>query len=145
MEAFSYSVSRDLRAPIRHINGFTKILFNKIESPDSLLFSCKSKILTATNKMSAMIDSLLSFSRLGRKKLSFSAFSLEKLINEIIEELKPDTAKREIEWRINRPLPFINGELLKTCCLIQLSILQRMKMQLLKLHQKKKVTKTKFV
>jgi PAS domain S-box-containing protein len=114
LESFAYSVSHDLRAPIRHINGFLHLLFDleKDHSPEALDYF--RKINLATHRMSVMIDSLLSFSRLGRKKLKMESIDLNQLVHVIIESFQPDIGDRKIRWKI-ADLPVICGdfELLK--------------------------------
>jgi PAS domain S-box-containing protein len=106
LEAFAYSVSHDLRAPIRHIDGFVKLMYSKITNHSDSIANYYSKIELASQKMSSMIDSLLSFSRLGRKELSLTLINMQVLIQEIIEEISPDLEKRKIKWNIE-PLPDI--------------------------------------
>jgi light-regulated signal transduction histidine kinase (bacteriophytochrome) len=109
LEAFAYSVSHDLRAPIRHIDGFLKILYANIKDPSKEVTDFYKKIEAAAARMSTMIDNLLSFSRLGRKELTVSSVSLSALINEIIEQSVPDTENRKIKWIIKN-LPDIAGD-----------------------------------
>lgn len=106
LEAFAYSVSHDLRAPIRHIDGFVKLMYNKIKEPPEIITAYYNKIEAASSRMSSMIESLLSFSRLGRKELNLSLTDLSALIKEGIEDLEPDTGERKIRWNIS-PLPHI--------------------------------------
>ncbi len=101
LEAFTYSVSHDLRAPIRHIDGFIRLMFAKIPKPDDAVGEYYNKILAAIQRMSTMIDSLLSFSRLGRKELNIKRVNLNTLVSEVIDIFKPDTDKREIVWAIS--------------------------------------------
>ncbi len=100
LEAFAYSVSHDLRAPIRHIDGFVKLMYSKIPGPNESISAYFNKIEAASNRMSSMIESLLSFSRLGRKSLTLSETNLQMLIKEVIEDMEPDLAGRDIKWNI---------------------------------------------
>jgi PAS domain S-box-containing protein len=109
MEAFSYSISHDLKAPLRHIKGFVSMLYSSIDSPQDNTTICINKINNATSKMSSMIEALLDFSRLGRKNIVFKHIILSDLIEEIVHELKPDYADRDIEWKISA-LPEISGD-----------------------------------
>lgn len=109
LEAFAYSVSHDLRAPLRHIDGFNKLLYNQINEPSALINNYFQKINTSSQRMSAMIDDLLTFSRLGRKELVLNEVNPNDIINEIIEQLAPDIANRNIRWTI-QPLSTVNGD-----------------------------------
>jgi PAS domain S-box-containing protein len=109
LESFAYSVSHDLRAPIRHIDGFTKLLFGRIEHPDEIIKGYFDRIEGSTRRMSAMINSLLSFSRLGRKELTLSEVDLSQLMAEIIDIFKPDTEQRRVVWEV-RALPCIHAD-----------------------------------
>lgn len=109
LEAFAYSVSHDLRAPLRHIDGFVRLMYSNVASPSDSIKSYFEKITNASKRMSGMIDELLTFSRLGRKELALSPVDLNLLINEIIEAIKPDITNRNVTWRIN-PLPVVPGD-----------------------------------
>jgi len=109
LESFAYSVSHDLRAPLRHIDGFTKLLYNQISTPSPLINNYFQKINTSSQRMSSMIDDLLTFSRLGRKELVLAEVKPNDIINEIIEQLAPDIASRNIRWTIHQ-LSIVNGD-----------------------------------
>lgn len=100
LEAFAYSVSHDLRAPLRHLDGFARLMYSRIESPDPTVADYFKKINDSSKRMAGMIDDLLTFSRLGRKELNLSTVNLNALIKEITEQFKPDTASRNIVWNI---------------------------------------------
>ncbi len=100
-EAFAYSISHDLRSPLRHIEGFLRLLINKMDTQDETVKGYFEKIYMASNRMSAMIDDLLLFSRLGRKELDVKPVDLNILINELIEQFKITYQNREIEWKIS--------------------------------------------
>ena len=102
LETFAYSVSHDLRSPIRHIDGFVKLMYSKISERSDQVSDYYNKIEAASQRMSSMIDSLLTFSRLGRKGLSLSLTDLQSVVNEIVEEVKPDVGKRDIKWNISQ-------------------------------------------
>lgn len=100
LESFAYSVSHDLRAPIRHIDGFVKLMFSKIPDPSESVSNYYNKISAASQRMTSMIESLLSFSRLGRKELVLTDTDINSLVYEILEDMKPDIGDRKIKWNI---------------------------------------------
>ena len=109
LEAFAYSVSHDLRAPLRHIEGFSKFLKSSIKDPSSETNNFLNKINEANSKMVSMINDLLKFSRLGRKALEKTSVDLNILIKDIIESYKPDIENRKIEFNVGE-LPIIQGD-----------------------------------
>ena len=114
LEAFAYSISHDLRAPLRHINGFATILRKQLGNSSEDLREYINLIIGSSRRMGTMIDGLLHFSRLGRQKLTKSDVDLNKMVREVIRNFRPDTDHRQISWDINS-LPTIKGdpELLK--------------------------------
>jgi hypothetical protein len=108
LEAFSYSVSHDLRAPLRRINGFAQIL---VEDFGSHLPSEVRKhldlITSNTGKMGRMIDDLLNLSRLDRREMMVQNTSLNFIVETAIKDLQTEMAGRQIEWRIGT-LPFVD-------------------------------------
>ncbi|MGD8837240.1 MAG: ATP-binding protein, partial [Desulfobacteraceae bacterium] len=110
LEAFAYSVSHDLRAPLRHIDGFLELL-QKRESaaPDEQSRRYMAIISDAAKKMGLLIDDLLSFSRMGRQAMAFQHVDLRELVGGVIRDLGPDAAGRSIDWRIG-DLPVVNGD-----------------------------------
>jgi PAS domain S-box-containing protein len=109
LEAFAYSVSHDLRAPLRHIDGFTNLLKAKLPMHNEESDKYIKKITSSSKKMSLMIDELLKFSRLGRKTLDKSNISLNTIINQVIEQYKPDYYNRKINFEIEK-LPEVLGD-----------------------------------
>jgi len=110
LEAFAYSVSHDLRAPLRHIDGFVGLLRRSLGEgvPDTAKHHLD-VVSASARQMGALIDDLLSFSRMGRAAIHASLFNLGALTRRVIEELAPDTAGREIEWLIG-DLPVVRGD-----------------------------------
>jgi PAS domain S-box-containing protein len=106
LEAFTYSVSHDLRGPLRHIDGFSKLLLEEYSAnlpEDARRYL--SRIRDGTRRMGMMVDDLLNLTRVGRKELSMQLTGLSSLLEEAIGDLQPEMAGREIEWRIGK-LPF---------------------------------------
>jgi len=108
LEAFSYSVSHDLRAPIRHIAGFAEILEADGAGLNEAGRRHLKKIAQAAARMGELIDDLLVFSRMGRSELQAATVSLADLLKEVLKEAQPDV-QRPIDWRID-PLPTVHGD-----------------------------------
>lgn len=109
LESFSYSVSHDLRAPFRHIVGYTQLLRDREQSlsPQSLHYL--DSINEAAASAGQLVDDLLSFSQLGRTALSVAPVDMKKVMQEILRSVEPDIRGRQIEWRI-QPLPPTRGD-----------------------------------
>ena len=105
LEAFSYSVSHDLRAPLRHIDGFASMLASHAKaSLDDTGKRYIQVITDAAKRMGRLIDDLLSFSRHGRSELRFVPVKLGGLVDEVRRQMQSELSDRNIEWRIG-PLP----------------------------------------
>lgn len=101
LESFSYSVSHDLRAPLRAINGFSNLLISDYAeklSGEALMYL--DKVKENANKMALLIDDLLAFSRLSRNPLKKRRVDLRGLVVQVIEELHVEAGNREIKWQI---------------------------------------------
>ena len=110
LEAFSYSVSHDLRMPLRHIDGFASLLKDHIGSIlDDKGRGYFEKISQAVTQMDQLIDDLLAFSRMGRTEMHRTKLSLERLVREVLADLQDETRGRDIVWRI-APLPQVRGD-----------------------------------
>jgi PAS domain S-box-containing protein len=110
LHAFTYTVSHDLRAPLRHIDGFLALLQKKVGSAlDEQGRHYMGAICGAAQKMGLLVDDLLSFSRIGRHALSFQPVELEPLVWEVVGKLEHDAVGREIDWSIGG-LPTIRGD-----------------------------------
>ena len=110
LESFSYSVSHDLRAPLRHIQGYVEML-NR-ETGEHL--SAKAQrflktIASSAHEMGALIDDLLAFSRMGRTEMRDAPVDSNMLVGEVIRNLEPETNGREILWRVGS-LPTVRGD-----------------------------------
>jgi len=110
LESFSYSVSNDLRSPLRHIHGFSKILQSDFaaELPDEAK-RYLSRIEKGAERMGQLIDDLLNFSRIGRRDIDRQPVQLRPLVENFVEELGDSTGGRRIEWQIG-PLPTVQGD-----------------------------------
>lgn len=109
LESFSYSVSHDLRAPFRHIVGYTQLLRDREENLSDKARHYLDSIVEAAATAGQLVDDLLSFSHLGRASLSFSIVDMNKLVQEVRRTLEPDTQGRSIEWQIQK-LPAAWGD-----------------------------------
>jgi signal transduction histidine kinase len=110
LESFAYSVSHDLRAPLRHMVGYSELLQRQASS----LLDEKSQrfirtILDSAKRMGNLIDDLLAFSRIGRAETKRTEVDLEQLVKEVVAEIAQDTRKRDIAWKIGA-LPVCYGD-----------------------------------
>ncbi|MCW3075955.1 MAG: hypothetical protein JWO32_564, partial [Bacteroidetes bacterium] len=111
LEAFSYSVSHDLRAPLRAIHGYTKILEEEyISKLDPDARTMMDSVMANAKKMGQLIDDLLAFSRLGKKELEKKDIDINELVNAVIAEIKKSTGTLNAEITIH-PLPKAYGDL----------------------------------
>ncbi len=107
LEAFTYSVSHDLRAPLRHIAGFSKILVEEYGS--HLVPAARhylERIHVGTTRMGVLVDDLLNLARVSRQELHLQVAGLNSIVEEVRDELLPETEGREVEWKIGK-LPFV--------------------------------------
>ncbi len=110
LESFSYSVSHDLRAPLRHIAGFGQLLERRAgESLDESSRDLVKTIISSARQGDALVDALLAFSRMGRAELRQSRVDLSALVDEVRRELEVDAAGRGVEWRVG-PLPEVRAD-----------------------------------
>ncbi len=101
LEAFSYSVSHDLRAPLRAIGSFSHILFEEHAthlSPDAQ--NLLSRVTANTRRMERLIEDLLRFSRLGRQPLAKQPINIAPLVREVLEELHKEQGDRRINVQV---------------------------------------------
>jgi light-regulated signal transduction histidine kinase (bacteriophytochrome) len=110
LESFSYSVSHDLRAPLRHLMGFAQAL--QEDCGPSLDDSAKqyiSSIVRSADRMNELIDGLLAFAHTGQLPLQCAQVRFEPLVRQVIAEMTPDLAGRNIEWVV-QSLPEVQGD-----------------------------------
>jgi PAS domain S-box-containing protein len=103
LEAFSYSVSHDLRAPLRSIDGFSKILLEDYQ--DTLDKQGKhyfQRIRAGTQKMGQLIDDLLHLSRIGRQPLNKKSINLKTIANEVYQLLEPERKNRKVKFTVHK-------------------------------------------
>jgi K+-sensing histidine kinase KdpD len=110
LESFAYSVSHDLRAPLRHIAGYSELL----QRQSSAVLDEKSQrfirtILDSAKRMGNLIDDLLAFSRIGRAETRKTVVNLDQLTREVVTEIGQDTKGRNISWKIGA-LPVCYGD-----------------------------------
>jgi signal transduction histidine kinase len=104
LEAFSYSVAHDLRAPLRHIIGYCELLQKQSAALDDKGQRYARTILESANKMGDLIDDLLAFSRIGRAEARMTLVSLDRIVREVVAEAGQEAKGRNIGWKIG-PLP----------------------------------------
>ncbi|MGA7438434.1 MAG: ATP-binding protein [Luteibacter sp.] len=110
LEAFSYSVSHDLRAPLRHISGFAgKLEAHLGDQADDRVHHYIDVISSSSRRMAQLIDDLLVFSRLGRGALRLQAVDMQSLAEEARALVETDVRDRHIEWKV-APLPIVVGD-----------------------------------
>jgi PAS domain S-box-containing protein len=110
LEAFSYSVSHDLRAPLRAINGFSTMLYEDNASQlDEESENYLKRIVKASVKMERLIDDLLQISRVTRADLQKEEINLSKLASDILKGLQNEDPERPIKWQVENGL-IINGD-----------------------------------
>lgn len=110
LEAFAYSVSHDLRAPLRHMAGYTELL----QKSAAAVLTAKSQryvtmILESAKRMGSLIDDLLAFSRIGRAETHKTMVSLDQLVEEAVTEVRQDAQGRNIVWKVGA-LPACYGD-----------------------------------
>jgi two-component system sensor kinase len=106
IESFSYSISHDLRAPLRAIDGFSHVLAEKYEATlDDQGKRLLGVIRGSTKKMSQLIDDILAFSRVGRQEMGMTEFDMEALVRSVWAELEPMRVGRDVRLHVITPMP----------------------------------------
>ena len=110
LEAFSYSVSHDLRAPLRHVDGFLGLLAKQAgDKLDGKSREYLKIISDSAKQMGCLIDDLLAFSRMGRAEMMREKVDVEQLVHEVIGGMRHETKDRQIRWKIS-PLPKVEAD-----------------------------------
>jgi len=110
LESFSYSVSHDLRAPIRHIGGFARMLKERAgPSLDETSLRYLKIIVESTQRAGALVDDLLSFSRMARAAMHDIPIDTNGLVMETLDDLKFEENGRSVDWKIAE-LPGVRGD-----------------------------------
>ncbi len=106
LEAFTYSVSHDLRAPLRHIHGFVDLLVQTSgQNLDEKGKRYLATISKAASQMGNLVDDLLTFSRMGRTEIKKHTIDLENMVYGVIDEMKYELRERDIEWKVGGLAP----------------------------------------
>lgn len=106
LEAFTSSVAHDLRAPLRHVDGFSRILEEEYAPQlDPEARRLLERVRRATQHMGELVDDLLNLSRVSRRTLAPLVTDLAPLVSEVIAELRPSCQNRRVEFRVG-PLPY---------------------------------------
>jgi PAS domain S-box-containing protein len=114
--AFSYSVSHDLRAPLRHVLGYVNMLQrDAAPSLSEQNLALLNTIAKAATRMGTLIDDLLAFAHLGRTELRKAEVNLDRLVREVVSDFEAETKQRNIAWKI-QPLPMVNAD----CALLRM-------------------------
>jgi PAS domain S-box-containing protein len=107
LEAFTYSVSHDLRAPIRQVDGFSRLLEEHLGgNADAKSREYLQRIQDASQHMKRLVEDLLNLSRVGRTDVRPRVISLEAMVRDVLLDLQAEQAGRDVEWRIG-PLPLV--------------------------------------
>ncbi len=110
LEAFAYSVSHDLRAPLRNIDGFSKILLEEFASTlDDQAKHYLRRVRHGSVRMSSLIDDMLTFSRIGRSGLQFRTVDPRAVVERIVEYFAQDISGRNVQMVIG-DLPLLHGD-----------------------------------
>jgi len=111
LDAFSYSVSHDLRAPLRHMHGFVELLKKRIVGlPDEKIHQYADAIAAASIKMGILVDDLLAFSRMGQTEIKKRKIGFNTLIREVVRDIQDEAKGRDIKWEIDELPEVVYGD-----------------------------------
>jgi|GEM_PF-6983187 len=110
LDAFTRTVSHDLRAPARHVQAFADLLLQAVRAEDAAKTARYATIIqSAAQRMDQLIQDLLAFARFADQPIHMQTVDLSALVHEIRTEVEEDTADRHIEWHV-RELPTVQGD-----------------------------------
>jgi signal transduction histidine kinase len=110
LESFSYSVSHDLRAPLRHISGFVELLEENLgQKVDATGRDYLNEVKGSVKEAGKLIDDLLAFSRMSRSEMQLLGIDMSQLVEEVRKGAQPEMQGRRIEWVVT-PLPEVRGD-----------------------------------
>jgi signal transduction histidine kinase len=109
LEAFAYSVSHDLRAPLRHITSFADLLRKKVHGLDPESARCLEFIISGAKQMELLVHDLLNFSRTSRTELRLTQVQLCALVDEIKQSVQSELNGRVVKWNVH-PLPEVHAD-----------------------------------
>lgn len=114
LEAFSYSVSHDLRAPFRHISGFSDLLLRHLAGADETTKHYVRTIAESAQYAGSLVDNLLAFSRMARSQVRWMAVDMNLMVKEVVHDVMREAEGRVIRWTIPElPIVFADGAMLK--------------------------------
>lgn len=114
LEAFSYSVSHDLRAPFRHISGFSDLLLRHLTDSDDTTKHYVRTIAESAQYAGSLVDNLLAFSRMARSQVRWMAVDLNLMIKEVVRDVMRDAEGRTIRWSIAElPIVYADGAMIR--------------------------------
>ena len=110
LESFSYSVSHDLRSPLRHINGYSELLRKSACGRlDASTARYLDTIADAARRASTLVDELLAFARMGRREMRNVEIDMDALVDEVRREVEREVEGRDVRWYVG-PLPRTRGD-----------------------------------